>query len=181
MTLEKYYELLDLLDDLNIKRVETDTPNKLLTPITTFTLNEKGVKKFNKIYLFLKNNDIKPMIMTKSHGISLKNNGACYNISRTATCIEIIICADGYCRIQLRGGKELELAHKKEISGRQAFTKFKKMLEINGIDLNTYAINNGKEIKEEIEKPYICLEDAIPGFIFKRAHHIDFHNSYPAG
>ena len=181
MNLDTYFDLLDLLDDLQIKRVESKTPNKLLTPITRFNLNEKGVEDFNKLYLFLLSHDVKQMIMTHSHGISLKNTGVSYHLSRTATCIEIIICADGYARVQLRGGKELELAHKKEISGRQAFTKFKKMLEINGIDLNKYAIDNGKEIKEEIEKPYICLEDAIPGFIFKRAHHIDFHNSYPAG
>lgn len=181
MTLDKYYDLIDLLDKLKIERVETTTPNKLFTPVTVFHLNETGVKKFNKIYLFLKNNDIKKMEITKSHGISVKNRGICYSISRTATCIEILLCADGYCRIQLRGGKELENANKKDLTGRQAFTKFKKMLEINGINLNDYAITNGKEVKEEIEKPYICLEDAIPGFIFKRAHHIDFHNSYPAG
>ena len=71
--------------------------------------------------------------MTKSHGISLKNVGVCYHVSRTATCIEIVICADGYGRIQLRGGKELENAQHKEIYGRQAFTKFKKLLEIKGI------------------------------------------------
>ena len=181
MNIDKYYELLDLLDDLNIKRVDTTTPNKLLTPVTKFQLNETGVEKFNKIYKFLKENNIKEMKMTKSHGISLKNVGVCYHLSRTATCIEIVICADGYGRIQLRGGKELENAQHKEIYGRQAFTKFKKLLEINGINLNSYAIENGKEVKEEIEKPYICLEDAIPGFVFKRAHHIDFHNSYPAG
>ena len=181
MTLDKYYELLDLLDDLKVERVDSTTPNKLLTPVTKFGLNEKGVEKFNKLYLFLKDNNVKPMIMTKSHGISLKNTGACYNISRTATCIEITLCAGGYGRVQLRGGKELEEAHKKEISGRQAFTRFKNILKLNNIDLEKYAIDNGKEIKEEIEKPYICLEDAIPGFIFKRAHHIDFHNSYPAG
>lgn len=181
MNIDKYYELLDLLDDLNIKRVDTTTPNKLLTPVTKFQLNETGVEKFNKIYKFLKENNIKEMKMTKSHGISLKNVGVCYHVSRTATCIEILICADGYGRIQLRGGKELENAQHKEIYGRQAFTKFKKLLEINGINLNSYAIENGKEVKEEIEKPYICLEDAIPGFVFKKAHHIDFHNSYPAG
>lgn len=181
MNIEKYYELLDLLDDLNIKRVETLSPNKLLTPVTKFSLNEVGVEKFNKIYKFLKENNIKEMKMTKSHGISHKNVGVCYHLSRTSTCIEITLCVDGYARIQLRGGKELETAQHKEIYGRQAFTKFKKILEINGINLNTYAIENGKEVKEEIEKPYICLEDAIPGFVFKKAHHIDFHNSYPAG
>ena len=149
MTIDKYYELLDLLDSLNIKRVETVKPNKLKTPITKFGLNEVGVEKFNKIYKFIKANDIKEMIMTPSHGISYKNVGICYHLSRTATCIEIILYADGYCRIQLRGGKDLEIAQHKEIYGRQAFT--------------------------------ICLEDAIPGFIFKKAHHIDFHNSYPAG
>jgi len=181
MTIDTYYELLDLLDSLNIKRIETDKPNKLKTPITKFTLNEIGVEKFNKIYKFIKANNIKEMIMTKSHGISYKNVGVCYHLSRTATCIELLLYADGYCRIQLRGGKDLEMAQHKEIYGRQAFTKFKEILKLNGIELDSYKIENGKEAKEEIEKPYICLEDAIPGFVFKRAHHIDFHNSYPAG
>lgn len=181
MTIETYYELLELLDSLNITRVETTKPNKLKTPITKFTLNEKGVEQFNKVYKFLIKNNVKEMIMTNSHGISHKNVGVCYHLSRTASCIEIILNADGYCRIQLRGGKELEISQHKEIYGRQAFTKFKEILKLNGIELDDYKIDNGIEVKEEIEKPYICLEDAIPGFIFKRAHHIDFHNSYPAG
>lgn len=181
MNIDKYFELIDLLDDLGVERVYTDKPNKMLLTVKKLKLNEIGVNQFNKIYKFLINNNISQMKMTKSGGISLKNNGVCFRVSRTATCVEIILCADGYCRIQLRGGKELEEEHHKLIYGRQAFNKFKDILKVNGIDLNTYAIKDGKDVKKEIEKPYICLEDAIPGFIFKKAHHIDFHNSYPAG
>lgn len=181
MTKENYYKLVNILDELDVERISTLKPNKLLVPITKLNLNEVDVNKFNKLYKFIVNNNVPEMIMTRSGGISFKNVGVCYHLSRTATCIELIICADGYCRIQLRGGKNYGDAPHKEIYGRQAFNKFKDILKTNGIDLNKYAISNGLDIKKEIEKPLICLDEALPGFVFKRAHHIDFHNSYPAG
>lgn len=53
----------------------------------------------------------------------------------------------------------------------------------NGIDLNNYKIDNGMEIKKEIPKPLINMKyhmnENDKGLT--NVHHIDFHNSYPAG
>jgi hypothetical protein len=69
------------------------------------------------------------------------------------------------------------------IKGRQAFMTFKKMLKNEyNIDINDYAIENGAEIKKEIEKPLIQMEKNIyKDKVLTNVHHIDFHNSYPAG
>ena len=74
-----------------------------------------------------------------------------------------------------------------KLYGRQAFIKFKQLCQSElGIDLNTYALTKeeGLRIKKEIPMPKIEL---APGVItgktrvYFNVHHIDFHNSYPAG
>ena len=51
----------------------------------------------------------------------------------------------------------------------------------DSIDLDKYKIDNGAEVKKTIDKPLILFRDDIKGFVYDNVHHIDFHNSYPAG
>ena len=83
-------------------------------------------------------------------------------------------------RIQFRAG--VYDNDNKKMSGREAFQKFKDVLKQFNINLETYAIEDGKKVKEEIEKPLIMM--ANRGFkdaILENVNHIDFHNSYPGG
>lgn len=70
-----------------------------------------------------------------------------------------------------------------DISGTDAFHTFKKICKKNGINLEDYEIDNGEEVNMTIPHPMISMkyimtknDEGIPN-----CHHIDFHNSYPAG
>ena len=68
------------------------------------------------------------------------------------------------------------------MSGRSAFTKFKRLLKKEGINLEDYAIENGEKVKEEIEKPLIGItHNTYYHKVFQHANHIDRHSSYAAG
>lgn len=66
-----------------------------------------------------------------------------------------------------------------EITGRKAFRMFESACKKHGINIWDYAIDNGVEIKSQIERPYIlCLQK------FKRlehVHHLDINNAWCAG
>lgn len=65
------------------------------------------------------------------------------------------------------------------MKGWKAFKIFVKLCKKQGIDIDEYAIDNGEEIKKEIESPLIQMN--VIDETLENVHHIDFHNSYPAG
>lgn len=152
--------------------------NYLLIPVSVFDINEKDAKRFNKILFWLKKQELEPIIRTKSGAIcNIKRRGPAWDIRRTRNCVEITAILEGYAwRLQFRTKLQ------KGLSGRKAFTKFKRILKEKGIDLESYAIENGPAIKEQIEKPLIgASHKAYYHKVFEHANHIDFHSSYAAG
>ena len=153
--------------------------NFLLIPVTIFNLDEKGAKKFNKIYLWLKKQNLYKLERTASGGIK---NGChmklpAWDIRTNKYCVEMTVLFEGCAwRIQFRTKTP------KGLSGRKAFTKFKSLLLKDGVDLDDYVIENGIEVKETIQsylvKPY---HEFYIDKIFKNAHHIDFHSSFASG
>lgn len=153
--------------------------NYLLIPVTNFEINLKGAKGFNKIYLWLKKQNLHKLERTVSGGIK---NGShmvvpAWDIRTNKYCVEITVVLDGFAwRIQFRTKTP------KQLSGRTAFSKFKKLLLKDGVDLDNYIIDNGPQVKEEIEsylvKPY---HQFYIDKTFGNAHHIDFHSSFSAG
>lgn len=153
--------------------------NYLLIPVTTFDINKKGAKNFNKIYLWLKNQDLYKLERTSSG--SIKNGPhvkrPAWDIKTNHYCVELTVVMEGKAwRIQFRTKLP------KGMSGKKAFTVFKRLLLKDGVDLETLAIDNGSEVKKEIEhylvKPYHRF------FIdktYNNAHHIDFHSSFAGG
>ena len=157
---------------------DTDYLNFILIPVTVFNIDEKGAQKFNKIYHYLKEQNLGQLKRTASGGISNKGReGPCWEVRRTRNCIEMTVIMEGYAwRIQFRTSLP------KGLSGHKAFVKFRRILDRNGIDLRDYIINNGKEIKEQIEKPLIGASNKIYYHeTFEKVNHIDFHQSYAAG
>ena len=68
------------------------------------------------------------------------------------------------------------------MSGRKAFTAFKKFLSKRGIDLDSYAIEDGDSVKVHIEKPLIMMKyESLADMVFEKVNHIDFHSSYAGG
>lgn len=165
----------------------TMKPNKKLIPVNGFELNDEGAHKFNEILEFILNKKLNPIIRTPSNGISYKTKAPAFDYQHTNSCVEITYLGlEGLYRFQFRsqGQSDTDDNNEEKIYGRQAFTEFKKLCKAAGIDLNDYAIENGVEVKKTIEKPLIQLERKVfENVVFGEGnvHHIDFHNSYPAG
>ena len=159
--------------------VATHRINYLLIPVSTFNVDEEGAKKFNKIYLWLKKQNLKKLERTKSGGIK---NGIhmplpAWDIKQNKYCLELTVLLDGFAwRIQFRTEPP------KKLSGRAAFAKFKRLCKRDGINLDDYAIEDGSEVKKGIEK-YIVKPNHqfYIDKTFGHAHHIDFHSSFTAG
>ena len=153
--------------------------NYLLIPTTIFNIDEEGAKAFNKIYFWLKDQNLGELERTPSGAIKNKKKirRPCWDVRINRHCVELTVILEGYAwRIQFRTKLE------KKMSGRKAFTAFKRLLKKDGIDLDDYAIDNGPDVKKEIEKPLIGAHHKIYyDRIFQGANHIDFHSSYAGG
>jgi hypothetical protein len=91
-----------------------------------------------------------------------------------------VVKAAGYFRIIIQNIQ----SHKagEHLSGHQSFYKLQKELLKDGVNIKDYAIENGADVKKEILKPLIKAETGcIFGKTYLNCHHIDYHQSYPAG
>ena len=180
---------LDILNNLPSATVSfNSTVNQCLIPVTQLEMDDEGASTFNAIYNYIYNlKGWHNIVRTNSGGISTSQKNfrlPMWDVRATSSCLEMTIIDSKAWRIQFRTGinatGEIE---ENKIYGRQAFTEFKKMLlEEYGVDLSLYEIPNGPEVKETIEKAYIKFEHPIyQDMVMQKMHHIDFHNSYPAG
>ena len=153
--------------------------NYLLIPVSTFDITQEGAKAFNKIYLWLKKQKLHKLERTSSG--SIKNGPhvkrPAWDIKVNHYCVELTVVMEGKAwRIQFRTKLP------KGMSGRKAFTVFKRLLLKDGVDLEKMAIDNGPEVKKEIEhylvKPY---HKFFLNKTYENAHHIDFHSSFAGG
>ena len=153
--------------------------NYLLIPVSVFDMTTEGAKEFNKIYLWLKKQNLYKIERTASGGIKSgpHRKRPAWDIKINKICVELTVLMEGCAwRIQFR----TKLPDK--MSGRKAFTAFKRMLKKAGIDLEKYAIENGEEVKKEIEKPLIgAVREIFYDYTFLKVNHIDFHSSYAGG
>lgn len=167
----------------NFKKSEiTLKPNYKLIPVTMLGVNE--IDQFNEVYQYILEQKWKVIERTKSGGIKKpKLRLPCYDAMVTTNSIELtVLASDGFFRLQMRFSKFMEDEYSGAVYGAKAFKMFRDLCKKHNIDLNKYKINNGSEVKKEIEKPFICLEKPVYRDVtFGSAHHIDFHNSYPAG
>ena len=141
---------------------------------------------FNEIYTFLRKTDMNTIIRTEKGSIKkgprvLTNNSYAWDIRESSIGIMLTILLGGETYVikfgTFKGDK------RPEIYPSQAFAAFDNKCLDYGINLEDYKIDNGNEVKQTIEKPMIEMleyhDDKHPGLT--NVHHIDFHNSYPAG
>lgn len=153
--------------------------NYLLIPVSIFDATPEGAEQFNKIYFWLKEQNLNKIERTASGAIKSgpHRKRPAWDLRITQTCVEITaLLIEGAWRIQFRSKLP------KHMSGRKAFTLFKRILKKKGIDLEKYAIENGIEVKQTIEKPLIgAKRHLFYDFTFEQVNHIDFHSSYAGG
>ena len=151
----------------------------MLIPVTTFDITEEGAKGFNKIFFWLKRQKLHKLERTPSG--SIKNGPhvkrPAWDIKSNHYCVELTVIMEGKAwRIQFRTKLP------KGMSGKKAFTVFKRLLLKDGVDLDQMAIENGAEVKKNIEHYLVKAHHKF--FIdktYKNAHHIDFHSSFAGG
>lgn len=167
-------------------------PNYFKIPTTRLHYNTQNIELFNSIYLTLmkKKKHYTEIIRTPSGGISLNKPPLAatrqYDVRQSGAFIEMtIINNDGCWRVQMAAGKKSsELGENPILSGKQAFFRFREFLKENyKIILEDFAIEDGEIVNHTIEKPLIFMrhETITANKTFEGVHHIDFHNSYPAG
>ena len=158
-------------------------PNYKLIPVTMLTVDQ--LDQFNKVYQLILAQNWHLIERTQSGGIKkVKLRLPSFDARATTTSVEITaLTNEGFFRLQMRFSKFMEDESKgSAVYGYKAFSMFKTMCAKHGIKLDQYKINNGAEVKKQIEKPLICFErPSYRDITFEGAHHIDFHNSYPAG
>lgn len=167
-------------------------PNALLIPTTRLHYNADNIKLFNSVYFAIKKKSKYYSKIERSSSGAIRNNIPPlkalrrWDIRRKDAFIEItIINNDGCWRIQMSPGKKSsELGENSILSGKQAFFKFREILkEKFNLNLEDFQEPDGELINHTIEKPLIFMrhESITANKTFENVHHIDFHNSYPAG
>lgn len=159
--------------------------NTLLIPVSTLQPTIENAEFFNKILQLCKTENLNKIIRTRQGSISKKVSNLkipCYDLRGTKYSGEITIIGINckMYRIQFRARPKIN-KEDSIMSGHKAFLGFKKHTLKFGINLEDYAINNGKEIKKEIETYMIESYNSVVNITWKNVHHIDFHSSFPAG
>lgn len=159
-------------------------------PVSALQMNSDGAKKFNNIYQDLLKMDLNTLIRTPSGAISnapenKSNNMYAWDVRALKSMVEITVRTHIEFRLQFRQLSKDNDDTENTMYGWEAFSRFKYLCEKAGINLDDYADNNfdhAMEIKNSIPKPKICMgDDMWIDKTISNAHHIDFHNSYPAG
>lgn len=155
--------------------------NKINFETYWFNPDFEGVKKFNEIYLLVR--DWKNAVLTKTKGISTGRKCRYYrkHIEVTKSGAELLIIAPkASYRVVFRNDYKKPDTNE-GYSGKFAFRDLVKLLKKEGFDLLNEAITNGDEVKKTIPAPDIRL---IPEFTDKtvyHAFHIDINSAYFAG
>lgn len=163
--------------------VEQAKPDKLRTEPLRLDFNDKDVEIFNRIYKTLNKSYLRELERTQA-GTIKKNS----RVNRMGAWDVIVSNVGATITARIEGWTfSYVIGHQSKsgvnMTGSKAFAKFVKKCEEQGIDLDSYKIDNGAEVKKTIEPPKIYMkyymDKTNPGL--KNCHHIDFHNSYPAG
>ena len=179
--MEKIEQLLEQIPDIKSAEL-TIKPDKRKIPVSLLIPTVENVELFNNILLECINNNFNLLETTESGTFSTKNiRFPAYFVSYSNVCVELVIFHNKIYRLFFRA-ELVKDENNKQYTGKKAFENFKKHLLKFNINLDDYKIENGKDIKKEIEKPFINLKRAsYKDLIFKNVHHIDYHSSYPAG
>ena len=144
---------------------------------------EENAKVFNEIYQFIIKTDMN--ILERAPGGSIRKgpkylrNFYAYDIQKSSLGVQLTISLDGYLRVVKFGlfGKETA----PDIYPTKAFKMFTDKCLEYGINLDDYAIANGREVKENTDRVPIDMDKSIIDKTLYRVNHLDFHSSFPAG
>lgn len=157
--------------------------NQYSTNPVNLGFNDVDRNIFNNIYKYLQNSDLNGLIRTKSGGIKkCINNRYAYDVTHSKSGARMTIIVDGKVWVFRVGALKMQ---EHQIPPWKAWNEFISCCSNNDLDIDSYKVTEqeGLEIKKTIPSPLISMkyhmsenEQGITN-----VHHIDFHNSYPAG
>ena len=162
---------------------EEPVPNKLKIPLNIIPMTDEGVDEFNTIIDYIHTLELTHTPLSYSGGISTRKyeHINTYRVIDHNSSVEIILLYDTY---NFRW--EFRRDYKKDndgISGRAAFTQFKKVCQEFGIDIDSFRVssNEGQKIKTTIPRAILDVDKKILDSTWDNVHHIDIHSAYMAG
>ena len=162
-------------------------------PITIFDLNDDGMKAFNEVYNYIKSDKDLTLIVRTPGGYISKDRRyflpPMYDVRSSKSGVEItLLLEEGCWRFQFRYNFKKEA---EAMAGKEAFQRFtSKLKSISNIDIWDYKTADGIEYKrnnaptyiidvdESLNRPTNSIDEALT---WENVHHLDFHNSFPAG
>lgn len=156
--------------------------NYLKFPVNYLPNNEKGIEIYNKIINFLQQHKLKEKdnIFTKSGGVVTYLNG--YGVKRTRTGYELVLKLMNTCCRVILDEFSTQKEKGEQYGGKKSFMCISDELQKDGVNLRSYKIDNGFEVKKTIPKAMISKTDALKvDETYHHVHHIDLNSAYAAG
>ena len=158
--------------------------NYLSIPRIPMKLTDANVALFNKQVDYFEKTKLPKLKRTLSGGIAKVSYGYGWDvqrIGRSAFELTVTTWFSTYRLVLVNNVDENGEATK--ITGRKSYVTMRREFQKDGIDLEGYAVPNGKEIKKaEIEPPMIMATENLEfGRTYENVSHLDFHSSYPGG
>lgn len=158
--------------------------NYLRFPRVAWKLTDENVAAFNAQANYFKKAGTPTIRRTPSGGICTESLGNAYDVQKIGnSAIELTVTSWwATYRLVLTNNVD-EFGNATEMTGRKAYVTMRGEFRKDGIDLEDYAVDNGKEIKKtEIEPPMIMATEHLEfGRTYENVSHLDFHSSYPGG
>lgn len=157
--------------------------NQKLIPVNQIDFSDESIEFFNSIVNNANKEKFNKIVRTNRGSFSYsKTLAPAYDVRATNSLIELTyIGIEIMFRLQVRTvNKDTET--NTDMSGWRSFRKFYNICKEYNIDLDDYICENGAEVKTQIEKYMISLEDDVEtDKIYSNVHHLDFHSSFPSG
>lgn len=186
-----YPEIKEFLDKRLNGVAQGITPNQYATsPVFLSAGGSRetivsNVEFYNEIRAALKSTDMATLERSKSGSIrkgpKYVNNLYAWDERSSSIGCCITACCGGFTYVVKFGNFKGDKAP--EVYPNVAFAMFKSKCAEHGIDLDSYKIKNGEEVKKTVPKPIIDMfvKHTINSKPLTNVHHLDFHNSFPAG
>lgn len=158
--------------------------NYLSIPRIPMKFTDANVALFNKQVDYFEKIKLPKLKRTLSGGIAKVSYGYGWDVQRIGRSAFELTVTTWFSTYRLvltnNVGEDGEAT---KMTGKKAYVTMRREFQKDGIDLEEYAVTNGKEIKKtEIEPPMImATEDLEFGKMYENVSHLDFHSSYPGG
>lgn len=163
---------------------QTTCMNYLNFPRIAWKFTDENVAIFNAQVNYFKSINLPKIERTPRGAIRRCSIGYAYDVQKIGNSAIELTVTTWYAtyRLVLTNNVD-EYGDATKMTGRKAYVMMRREFQKDGIDLEDYAVPDGKIIKKtEIEKPMIMATNHLQfGKTYENVHHLDFHSSYPGG